>query len=492
MSLVPMKLPAGFRNTGTGLDDMGRWTDGSLVRWRNGSLRPIGGWRDRISAMAASAMRGMLTWQDQAVGRWIAGGAFDSLKVATSGGIVYDITPADLTAGTLDAAINTGFGGGAFGTGYFGQARVDNGNFSEANTWSLDTFGQYLIACSTGDGRVLEWQLDTLAKAAPVANAPTGCGAIVVTEERSILALGAGGDPRRVEWCDLEDNTLWTAASTNLAGGQTLQISGSIMCGIRTMGQTLILTDTDAHSARYVGQPFVYSFDRVGSACGVISRKAVSTTDMGAFWMGQNGFFAFDGSVVRELPCDVHDHVFSDINPAQRSKCWAMTICGQGEVWFFYPSKTSTECNKYVAFDYKENHWLVGDMARTSGVDRGVFAQPIMCNTAGDVLDHETGFNFDASPVFAESAPSMIGAGDRLSVVTRIIPDEVNLGDVQVTFKTRLYPTGVESTHGPYAAAEPTSVRFTGRQVAMRIDAQTPSAWRVGVFRAETREGSKR
>jgi len=492
MPLVPLKLPAGFRSTGTDLDGMGRWADGSLVRWRNGSLRPIGGWRDRVSSMATAAMRGMVAWQDQSTGRWIAGGTFDALNVATSGGLAYDISPVDLTAGTLDAVVNTGFGGGTFGTGFFGQARVDIGNYSEANTWSLDTFGQYLVACSTGDGRILEWQLDTATPAAVVANAPTGCSAIVVTEERSIFALGAGSNPRRIEWCDLEDNTLWTAASTNLAGAQTLQISGAIMCGVRAMGQTLIITDTDAHSARFVGQPFVYSFDRVGSACGIISRKAVASTDAGAFWMGPNGFFVFDGSSVRELPCEVHDHVFRNINTAQRSKCWAMTIGGQGEVWFFYPSKSSLECDKYVAFDYKENHWLVGDLARTAGVDRGVFAQPIMGDASGNALDHETGFNFDSASVFAESGPSMIGMGDKLSVVTRIIPDEINLGDVQVTFKTRLYPTGVESTHGPYTAAQPTSVRFTGRQVTMRVDAQVAGAWRVGMFRAETVEGSKR
>ena len=491
MALTSLALPAGFRKVGTDLESAGRWLSGSLVRWRDGSLRPIGGWRVRIDGMVTDAPRGSIAWQDNSLSRWIAVGTFDALKVATSAGVISDITPVDLTGGELDGTVNTGFGGGTFGTGFFGVARPDMGEYAPADTWSMDTFGQYLIACSTSDRRILEWQLNTGVAAAVVANSPA-CDAITVTADRTIFALGAGGNPRRIEWCDVEDNTTWTAASDNLAGGQTLQTTGAIQCGIRASGQTLILTDQDAHSATFVGQPFVYSFERVGTSCGVISRKAVAGIDGGVMWMGKNGFYSYSGAAVSPVNCDVHDHIFSDINTGQISKCWAMSIGQQGEVWFFYPSAESTECDRYVAYDYKEGHWLVGDMARTTGFDTGVFASPIMAGSAGDIYDHETGYNYDSGAVYAESGPSMIGAGDKLAVVTRVIPDELTLGDVSVTFKSRLYPTSTETTHGPYSAAEPTSVRFTGRQVRMRVEGQELGAWRVGAFRAEIVEGSKR
>lgn len=490
MAFVPIKLPAGFYRNGTDLDASGRWRDGSLVRWRDNSLRPIGGWNERIADMFADAPRGMTAWQDLTPTRWIAGGTYNALKVSTPDGTVSDITPADLTDGTLDATVNTGYGGGLYGVGSYGAPREASDNFSEATTWSLDIFGQYLIACSVADGRILEWQLNTGVKAAPVANAPTGCLAAMVTDERSIFALGAGGDPRRIEWCDLEDNTTWVASSSNLAGGQTLQTNGQIMAGIRVQGQSLILTDTDAHSATYVGQPYVYNFERVATACGLVARKAVVSTDAGAFWMGSGGFYRYDGSSVAEIKCDVQDYVFGDINQAQISKSWGVALGGLGEVWFFYPSADSNECNRYVAFDYKDGHWLIGEMSRTAGVERGVFSDPIFANET--VYNHETGLNFDGGASFAESGPQSVGAGDRFAVVTSVIPDEINLGDVEVSFKARNYPTEAETVHGPYSAANPTDCRFTARQVRMRVEATTLGNWRVGTMRVETKEGSRR
>ena len=157
-----------------------------------------------------------------------------------------------------------------------------------------------------------------------------------------------------MQWCDREDNTTWTAAATNEAGDILLQTSGQIMQGIRTRGQTLIITDTDAHTARYLGPPYVYGFERVGTSCGGISRKCASDVDIGVFWMGQRSFFRFDGNSVSEIPCDVHDYVFGDFNVAQQSKVWSVANGQYGEIWWFYCSSNSTEIDRYVAFDYKE------------------------------------------------------------------------------------------------------------------------------------------
>ena len=262
--------------------------------------------------------------------------------------------------------------------------------------------------------------MDTASNAAAISNAPTSNLGLIVNEERFIFALGAGGNPRKVKWCELDDNTTWAAAATNEAGDILLQTSGQIMQGVRTRGQTLIITDTDAHVARYTGPPYVYGFERVGTSCGAISRKAASDVDMGVFWMGQKGFFRFDGNQVVELPCDVHDYVFGDFNTAQQSKIWSISNGQYGEIWWFYPSSNSTEIDRYVAYDYMENHWLIGELSRTSGTERGVFRYPFYAghNADSDIYDHEVGYNFDSATQSAETGPLAIGAGDNIAKVT--------------------------------------------------------------------------
>ena len=602
MPLIPLKIPAGFYRTGTDLDASGRWRDGSLVRWRDGSLRPIGGWRlnENIASITTNAPRGMHTWESINGTRYVAAGSYNELFAVISGGTSYDIAPTDLATGSLDGGAGTGYGYGTYGVGTYGTPRPDTGNLSPATTWSLDNWGEYLLACSTSDGRILEWQLGASSKAAVVANAPTNNLGLIVTEERFVFALGASGNPRKVAFSDREDNTTWSPTATNEAGDIELQTSGQIETAIRTRGQTLILTDVDAHTARYIGPPYVYSFQRVGTSCGIISRRAAADVDMGVFWMGNGGFFRFDGNVVSEIPCAVHDYVFGDLNTSQKSKAWAFTNGQFGEIWWFYASGSSTEVDRYVAFDYKENHWLIGSLSRTSGASRGVFEYPMLMGSGGDMFDHEVGLSYtdtqtytvtvasvdggnrfilngsnyptitlkrgytyifnqidssntnhpialrtsddtsytsgvtttgtagtdgkttfvvpsdapaslkyyctvhgngmgnnitvtDADGVFAESGPFSMGSGDKIMQVTDLIPDEKTQGDVNIKFKSRFYPNATESTHGPYTPANPTAVRFSGRQIRMRVEGDTPyAAWRVGTMRIDAKAGGRR
>jgi len=438
----------------------------------------------------------MHSWETNSGDAYLAGGSYNELKAMVGGGTIYDITPTDLTAGRENAEVGTGYGNGFYGIGYYGQPIQQSTNAIplEATTWSLDNFGEYLVACSKDDKRLLEWQLGSGTKAAPIANAPINNLGLVVTEERFIFALGSGGNPRKISWCDRENNTLWTPAATNEAGDIELSDSGQIMQGIRTRGQTLILTDTSAHTARYTGPPYVYGFERVGTSCGAISRKAAADVDMGVFWMGQRGFFRFDGNSVQEIPCDVFDYVFSDFNTAQQSKVWSFANGQYGEVWWFYCSEDSTEIDRYVAYDYKEGHWLIGNLSRTSGVQRGVFLYPLMAghNADSDIYDHEVGLNVDSSSIFAETGPISIGSGDQVARITSLIPDEKAQGEVNLTFKTRFYSNGTETSHGPFATSNPTSLRLTGRQIRMRVEGAALSDFRVGNMRVDIQAGGRR
>jgi len=497
MTLVPLDIPAGFYRNGTDIEQAGRWRDGSLVRWRDNSLRPIGGWRERKTSFCTNPVRGMHTWETLNGNAYLVGGSHDALVIMTGGGTLTDITPTDLATGREDAATNTGFGGGFYGYGFYGQPIQSSENSvpQEATTWSLDNFGEDLVACHYDDGRILIWDTSsTPTTASALTNAPTSNLGLVVTEERFIFALGAGGNSRLVQWCDFEDNTIWTPSTTNQAGSQELQTSGQIVLGIRTRGQTLIVTDVDAHAARYSGPPYIFNFQRVGTSCGAISRKAAADVDMGVFWMGQRGFFRFDGNSVSEIPCDVHDYVFGDFNVAQQSKVWAVANGQYGEIWWFYCSSSSTEIDRYVAFDYKENHWLIGELSRTSGVQRGVFRYPFMAghNADSDIYDHEVGVNFDDAVTFAETGPMSVGAGENITKITKLLPDEKTQGDVSITFKTRFYPNEADVTHGPFTPANPTSVRFSGRQFRMRVEGERLTDWRVGTMRVDAVAGGTR
>ena len=328
----------------------------------------------------------------------------------------------------------------------------------------------------------------------PLSNAPANNKSIVVTEERFIFALGAGGNSRKVAWCDKENNTVWAPAVTNEAGDQELATAGQIMAGIRTRGGTLIVTDTDAHLAQYQGPPYVYGFSRVGTECGAISRLGLVTTDIGAFWFGLESFHFFDGNSVQTLPCDVHDYVFADFNSTQQSKIWGMVNGANSEVWWFYCSSNSQECDRYVAYDFVDNHWLIGNLARTSGVSRGVFKYPMMAEhtTKSNIYNHEVGFNYDNEPIFCETGAIVVGNGDEILKVTSVIPDEKTQGDVDLTFKAKLLPNDTERSYGPFNPANPTAVRFSGRQIKMRVDGDRNVDWRVGVMRLDVKAGGTR
>jgi len=492
MALIPLDIPPGQYRNGTDFQSSNRWRDASLVRWHDGSMRPVGGWTTRKASAFASAPRAMLSWLDNSSDSYLAGGTYNKLYYVNPSHTVYDITPSGLTSGNLNASLNLGYGGGFYGYGNWGNAPTSSGIYQEATTWSLDTWGEYLMACSSKDGKIYEWQLNTGVAAAQVSNAPVSNKGLVVTEERFVFALGAGGNPRKVAWCDQENNTSWTPSATNQAGDFELQTVGQIMLGLRMRGRTLILTDNDAHVASYSGAPFVYGFERVGTACGVASRRGAVAIDEGAFWMGRKGFFQFDGSVASEMPCEVSDYVFDDMNVSQISKVYAVHNSQHGEIWWFYPSGTSNENDRYVALDYKEGHWSTGELDRTAGVDTGVFSNPIWADASGNLYNQETGYTHGSTKPYAESGSISLGNGDNIMKVTQLIPDEKTQGQVEVTFKTRFYPNDSETSHGAFTLGNPTDVRFQGRQVRIKVQGTGNDNWRSGIMRIEANAGGRR
>jgi hypothetical protein len=490
---IPIKIPPGVYRNGTEYQAAGRWYDANLVRWYENTLRPMGGWRKRSASQMTGLCRGFITWRNNSGERFIAAGTQSKLYAMNEAGTLKEITPTGITAGIADATIKTGYGYGTYGTYAYGVARPDLGGLIPATTWSLDTWGEYLVACSSADGKLYEWQLGftTPTLAAAITNAPTGNKALLVTAERILFALGAGGNPRKVQWCDQEDNTVWTPLATNQAGDYELATPGTLLAGKRVKGVNLLFTDVDVHTATYIGAPFVYGFEKAGSGCGLISAQSVAAIDTAAIWMSKSGFWTYDG-YVKPLPSDVSDYVFSNINYNQASKVYAVHNSQFGEIWWYYPSSGSNENDSYVTYNYRENHWNIGSLARTAGTDAGVFTNPLLVSSDGYIYEHEVGFAYDSASVYAESGPVQLGNGDNLMSVRQVVPDEQTLGEAVVSFKTRNYPTGAQSTFGPYTAANPTDVRFMARQVNVKVTGAVLADWRIGVMRLDAVASGKR
>lgn len=488
---VTLDLPPGVYRTGTEYKSRKRWYSTDLMRWTSGSFEPIGGWVEHSTTTVTGMPRAVIAWKDNGGTPWAVVGTESNLYAMTRSGILTDITPTGFTAGRADAKTGAGYGAGVYGAGVYGASSGTSYSVIPASVWSVDTYGQYFVGVMADDATIYQWQLDVLTEAAKITNSPDA-SAIVVTAEGIIMALGAGSDPRVVQNCDIDDNTVWTPSVTNYARSQRLQTIGSLMTGMRINGGTLLFTDTDVWLATFIGQPFVYGYERRGQDCGIVSVRGGVSTQSAVFWMGKNSFWTYNG-YAEPLACDVQDYVFSDFNQIQASKVSCVHLSAFGEVWWFYCSASSNEIDRYIIFNYREGHWAIGSsLSRLSGVDEGAFLCPMMCGADGYVYDHESGLSHGAQPT-AETGPLEIGEGDNLVMVRQLVPDEKNLGDVQATYFTRIYPMGDETQHGPYTTTENTPVRMTGRQVSVLYVGADNTDFRIGSMRLEVQPlGAKR
>ena len=448
--------------------------------------------------------RGSLGWRNNSKTSFLAVGTSKKLW-RYSNGAILDITPAGLVTGRVDGAYAAGgYGSGAYGAGAYG---VDAGalTLNHADTWQLDNYGELLVACLTSDGKL--YKSDFVSNTATqIPGSPTGCAGLVVTPERFLVALGGDSDAREARWA-LQESALtnandWTIDGITSAGSFSISSKGRLVAGRRTRRQTLLWTDVDVYAMTFVAGDAVYAFEQLGDNCGLVAPNAMVVLGDIAFWMSYGKFFVYD-SALKPLQCDVLDFVFQDLNLQQRAKVTCVANALFDEVIWFYPSNTQVgalENDKYVAFNYRENHWTIGTLGRDTGIDRGAFDLPLYLDRDGVIYQHEDGQNrSNAGAVFAESGPVEIAdvsmqMSDSSAVmhVNRYIPDEKTLGDVRLTLKGSLWPTDTEKTVGPFAANSPTNTRFLARNVRVRVDEAVATLWRLGVPRIGVVPGGRR
>jgi hypothetical protein len=534
--LVPIKIPPGFFNNGTAYESSGRWIGGNLVRWENGRVKPIGGWANigQTTPLQGVARGGLSFTNDQGF-PFILIGTNSNLYFGQGGsGIYTDATPLipapPLEVGRIDSILGAGYGAGPYGhdnppdgTNLYGRQRTKGTLQLAAATWQMDTFGNTAVMVLNSDRRIIQFYPSEGTFVVP-AGSPT-CVGVMTTNEDFLLAIGAGfggvlvsGSGRNVAWASVGTTTDWTPTDINSAGDINLQTNGLALTGTRVGLQNLVWTTSDVHLINFVGQPAIYAPTRIGTACGLIGPRAwaVAATGAGAgeaaYWMSPSGFYQYNGAVI-PMPCEVQDALWRNINFAQAAKIYASTNSRFHEVIWFYPSALSTECDSYVIYNYKDNIWYHGALARTTYLDRGATPDIFGVDPHGVIYRHEVGYLDDGrsrvGQIFLRSGPFDIDNGNRVIYANMMLIDGDGLiqgtGPVlNMTPRARFSSPITDNVYPPNPnvpgqtiplVLNPegyTPVMFSGRQIALRFDAVQDVDWSLGKLRLNVVGGSKR
>lgn len=432
----------------------------------------------------------------------------------------YQIEP-----GLNTAVSGPGWGSGTWSRGAWGSASNQPVVSSQLRLWSHDLFGEDLLI-NVRDGGIYYWDASTgLSTRAVALDALLGANAtptvakqvLVSDRDRHVLAFGCDPqgspgvqDPLTIRFSSQESLTDWAATATNTAGELRLGSGSEIVRAIETRQQILVFTDTTLYAMQYLGPPFTFGVGAISENISILSTNSAVAVDDSVFWMGNNEFYAYSGRV-ENLPCAVRDYVFEDFNFAQALKVTAGLNSSNNEVWWFYPSASSENVDRYVVFNYAEKAWYYGNLSRTAWLDRidfGIFEYPIAASPDGYLYYHEVGFDdgstTPSSPITAyiQSSPIDIGDGEQFMFIRRMLPDLSFKNSTSLspaaTFTTavRNYQQGsfsasTASTFTP--STEQFFLRLRGRQMTMRVGSdELGTTWRLGSPRYDIRPDGRR
>ena len=502
MALMPITPPAGVITSGTNYANKGRWIDSNLIRFDDGSLKNIGGWELLKSAPLTGAIISLYAYSKNDGDQILAIGTRE--KVYTYYNYVWrDITPTSFVSPS--STDPKGFGAFTYGSEDYGDARSQSGLSFNETSYSFDNWGEYLVFTNKSDGRLFQWRPDAGSGspdtiATVITNAPTSCNALVVTNERHLVAIGSNNDPRKISWSSRESLTTWTASSTNTAGDLQIPTGGRALSAIKHQTDILIFTDTGLGKLYYAGSPFIYGISDAGTNCKAMSQKSVVSAGNFIAWLGEKSIFTYDGAV-REVPCAVSDYIFDNINATYRKKTTGGHNSQFNEIWWFFPSGTSQVPNKYIIWNYVTNVYAVGEMSRSSYIDQGVFEYPIAGDEDGYIYFHEKGnlfnsYNLGTAKPTATSGAIQIGQGDQYIHATQVIPDsEANsLPGVTLSFKGRFTPLGAQTDFGSvtFNSDGYSDIRVSAREIELKITGDTNQNFTLGNIRLDLKNGGRR
>lgn len=503
MPLVPIQLPPGLERENTPYDSTNRWWDVNLVRWQGGALCPIGG-NERISSSPLTgAVRKIFLYRDNTNNRVTLVGTDSKLYVDQGG--YTDITPASFVPLT-SIGLNGGYGTFDYGEYDYGDARpAPSPIYSPTSYWTFGNWGEDVILTANSDGRLFYYDTSAASTAPTViTNAPTGCTATIVTDERHAMVFGygsgSGASARTVAWSSREDYTDWNfASSVNTAGFQTLNTRTPLLKGVKVKEGILVFSLTDIFLATYVGSPFIYSFQRLADT-EMFHPDAIATFDGKAVWLSRLGFQIYSGGYIQQLPCPILRDIMSDFDPLYGP--YRLHACHNAvypEVWFFYATNGSTEANRYVIWNYVENWWSWGSMSRSAMAPAEVWKYPYMGDASGNMYQHEIGYT-DAGvsrvgQVWAETGALGVADGSQFIEVKQVLPGTgVGYNNLSLNFYGRNTPEGSERTFGPYTPRSDgyTDVRVNARDVRVRYTATQDADFGIGKVRLDVTTGEGR
>ncbi len=431
----------------------------------------------------------------------------------------------------LDTTITgTGWGAGTWSRGTWGSAASLSASGQTLRIWSHDNFGEDLLI-NVRDGDIFYWDKSNgvstraveLASLAGANTTPTIAKKVLVSDrDRHIIAFGCDSqtnpgvqDPLLIRFSDQESLTDWAATATNTAGDLRLGSGSEIITAIETRQQVLVYTDVSLHAMQFLGPPFTFGINTVSENITIAGPLAAIAVEDNVFWMGAEEFYVYGGAVQR-LPCTVRDYVFSDINTDQLEKVTAATNTAFSEVWWFYPSASSSENDRYVVYNYQQQIWYYGTLARTVWLDRGVEDLPVAAGTDHVLYFHEQGFDDGSTnpasgiSAYIESTQMDLGEGDQFAFLRRMIPDLTfrdstnQTPQATMTLKARNYPGGnylqsnakiVEKTASVPVEqfTEQVNVRLRGRSFAFKIEtSDAGTTWRLGSPRVDVQPDGMR
>ena len=609
MPLVNFRPAPGINKEVTDYTGQGKWTDGDMVRFFQGSAQKIKGWERFLSTTLVGVVRDQHAWIALDGTRYDAFGTDRKLYVFEEGR-AYDITPLRKTTSSISnpfttnattsvvvtdtghgaqkgdfvtfdsfsaidgldmnkefeitsvantnayvvtatsAASGSTSGGGGTGnikyqinigpelsTSAFGWGTDTWGSSTwgtpsstsnvtlEARQWSLDNFGQLLIA-TVLNGGAFEWSPTSgvSTRATAITNAPTASRlSLVSTPDRHVLFFGTEStigttnsqDDLLLRFSNQEDRNTYQPTAENTAGSLRIADGSRIVAAERSRGQILVWTDTSLHSLQFIGPPFTFGLSQLGQNCGIVGSLAGVDINGVSYWMSQDSFFLFDGSV-KKLPCTVEQFVFNNINVTGSENAFAGHNGEFNEIMWFYPRTGSDQINAIVAYNYLEGTWWTGTLSRTTWIDREVYDNPIateysstatannevisgLTDGASSVFLHETGNNGDGQAItaFVKSGVVQIAQGDEFAFVSKIIPDiEDQEGVLNAKLEFKNYPnnsTSVTKTTSFTDTTDFVSLRGRGREFTVNVVSNTTgTAWRLGTQRFDIQTDGRR
>jgi len=472
---------------------------------RVASVNPAGYNGDFTVTAAASTT---VSFASAETGAFVSGGTVFNLDAFLNGGLAdyeYYKVPGPLPTGT-------GYGVGGYGVGGYGVGGAPvagtTANPISAVDWTLDNWGEVLLSCPVG-GAIYAWSPSSgQTQAAVISGAPpVNDGMFVAMPQRQVVAWGSTSngiqDQLLIRWSDVNDYGAWIPLVANQAGSYRIPKGSRIVGCIQGPQQGLVWTDLSIWAMQYVGPPFVYQFNEIGTGCGLIARKAATSLNGVVYWMGQSQFYRLAGNGVEPLPCPVWDVIFQDLDRDSIDKIRIAANSRFSEIGWFYPTKSSNgEISRYVKYNTTLNAWDFGSLVRTAWINESVLGPPIGAGSPSTddgerlIYQHETSTDADGEAMHSsfKTGYFVISDGEMKIFVDQVWPDMKwgyydgsQNATLSLTFNVTDYPTSADRVYGPFTINSTKNYltpRFRGRLVSIEMESHDiGSFWRLGAVR---------